>query len=253
MGCGCCSKSASGQTTASEPTTHSVKPAPNRSWTRETADDLQEAIDHIFQKESKELSSFEFSLTLADPKLPDCPLIGCSTGFTKLVQYSMEEIVGRNCRFLIDPVPKNQVNDKVRRQARDFCQAVAKGEDYKLSNEERETWMPLNITAGEIFCSQTNARKNGELFRNMFYMRTIELDDKPYIIALQTELASGNAEEEAEAKRACQVLSANMHRVTKVLSKHFWFTGPMARQEASESCFAVGFGSDTVLPGTVCA
>jgi len=249
MGCG---GSASGQKTAAMPAVSSVAPK-QQIWKRETADELQEAVDHIFQGDANKLSSFEFSLTLADPKLPDCPLIGCSTGFTKLVDYHMDEIVGRNCRFLIDPVPAHKINNTVRRQARDFCETIARGEDYKLSNEERESWMPLNVNAGEIFCSQTNARMNGELFCNMFYLRTLELDDKPYILGLQTELASGSVEEEAEAKRACQRLSANMSRVTTVLSKHFWFTGPMTRQEGTESCFAAGFDSETVLPGAVAA
>jgi hypothetical protein len=215
-----------------------------KTWTRETADELQEAVDKIFHGDASELSSFEFSLTLADPNLPDCPLIGCSTGFTKLVEYSMEEIVGRNCRFLIDPVPPEKMNSKVRRQARDFCEAVARGDDYKLSDADRESWMPLHVTAGEIFCFQTNARKSGELFCNMFYMRKMELDDTPYIVALQTELATGSAEEEAEARKACQRLGANMTQVTSVLSKHFWVTAPMSRQD--------GAGSDgfvTELPG----
>lgn len=252
MGSGC-STSAPKQAVAATPAVRNVTFTP-RMWTQDIADELQEAVDHIFQGDAKELSSFEFSLTLADPKLPDCPLIGCSTGFTKLVDYHMDEIVGRNCRFLIDPVPQHKVNNQVRRQARDFCQAIARGEDYKLSDEERESWMPLNITAGEIFCAQTNARKNGELFCNMFYMRTVELDDKPYILALQTELPSGSEEEEAEAKRACQRLGANMKKVTAVLSKHFWLTAPMSRQDVTtESCFAAQCDSETVLPGSVSA
>jgi len=137
-GCGCCGGSVSGQTTAATLTIHSVAPK-HKIWKRETADELQEAVDHIFKGDANELSSFEFSLTLADPKLPDCPLVGCSTGFTKLVAYSMDEIVGRNRRFLIDPVPPHKINNKVRRQAKDFCEAIARGEDYKLSNEDTGT------------------------------------------------------------------------------------------------------------------
>merc|ERR1712151_1076300 len=84
-----------------------------RAWTRELAKDLQEAVDRIFAKNTK-LAKCEFSLTIADPMLDGCPLIGCSTGFGKLCGYDMHEIVGRNCRFLIDPVPKDLVDQKLR-------------------------------------------------------------------------------------------------------------------------------------------
>ena len=63
-------------------------------------------------RSEESLLGLTFSLTIADPRLPDCPLIGCSAGFATLCGYEMEEIVGRNCRFLLDPVPVEQINGR---------------------------------------------------------------------------------------------------------------------------------------------
>ena len=37
---------------------------------------------------------------IADPHLPDCPIVFASDAFLELTGYSREEILGRNCRFL---------------------------------------------------------------------------------------------------------------------------------------------------------
>jgi len=37
---------------------------------------------------------------VSDPHQEDCPIIFASSGFLKLTGYSLEEIVGRNCRFM---------------------------------------------------------------------------------------------------------------------------------------------------------
>jgi phototropin len=40
------------------------------------------------------------NFVIADPHLPDCPIVFASDGFLELTEYSREEILGRNCRFL---------------------------------------------------------------------------------------------------------------------------------------------------------
>jgi len=39
-----------------------------------------------------------------------------------------------------------------------------------------------------MICVQTNARKSGELFRNMFYLKQVELDEVHFILGLQAGL-----------------------------------------------------------------
>ncbi|KAL7411857.1 PAS domain-containing protein, partial [Mrakia frigida] len=40
---------------------------------------------------------------LTNPRLPDHPIVMCSTGFVRLTEYPRNQIVGRNCRFLQGP------------------------------------------------------------------------------------------------------------------------------------------------------
>lgn len=224
-----------------------------KKWTQEQGHKLQEAVDRVFGVAAN-LKGLEFSLTIADPMLDTCPLIGCSSGFGKLCGYEMDEIVGHNCKFLVDPVPKELVSNKVKRLARDFCISARTNATFKLSEEEREPWMPASRPSDDgLFCAQRNAKKDGTLFANMFYLRRVELDDRPYILGLQTELpaaaisfkqATGPTDKEDIARmeachHACRVLDANMTKLEQVLASTFWYTGPMRRQDFcdSEDCY----------------
>ena len=42
-------------------------------------------------------------MVLCDPNLPDTPMVAVNPAFAALTGYPMEEIVGRNCRFLQGP------------------------------------------------------------------------------------------------------------------------------------------------------
>mmetsp|Transcript_68326 Transcript_68326/g.108422 ORF Transcript_68326/g.108422 Transcript_68326/m.108422 type:complete len:626 (-) Transcript_68326:188-2065(-) len=102
------------------------------------------------------------SITLADPGLDDCPLIGCSDGFEVITGYRRNEIVGQNCRFLnqgtgIDPVLRAQLRE-----------AVQFGHEF------------IGIVP--------NARKNGERFRNLLHMSSLHVRGKRYIIAIQADV-----------------------------------------------------------------
>jgi len=205
-------------------------------WTQEKADELQAAVDRVFNKGGDSLLGMTFSFTIADPRIEDCPLIGCSAGFGTLCGYTVKEIVGRNCRFLVDPVPKEEIDWTMRKQAKDFCKCVREGKDYRIPDAEREEWMPMGRAGDELFCFQRNARKDGSLFNNLFYMKVIELsielgDEMPYIVGLQSELPSGKADLQQLAKNL-KVLDHNMSQVISVLAGLFFVSTAMVRDDA---------------------
>lgn len=212
-----------------------------RPWSDQQGSELQHAVDRVFGKAGDRLQVLRFSLTIADPLLERCPLIGCSSGFTELTGYEMGEIVGRNCRFLVDPVPVEMISDKVRFWAREFCECCRTGRDFRIPEQELEEWMPHQRSCTDgLFCAQMNRRKDGKLFSNMFYLQKVELDDRPYIIGLQTELPSAvltgpGVSENIDTLRlcheACKVLDDNMGVVERMLASMFWYTGPMRRQD----------------------
>jgi len=50
-------------------------------WNTKMSAELQQVVDAFC---IEEMYSLGFSVTVADPSQPDCPLVACSTGFTEL-------------------------------------------------------------------------------------------------------------------------------------------------------------------------
>lgn len=51
----------------------------------------------------KAIQAAQRSFVITDPSLPDNPIIFASKGFLDLCGYQLEEVLGRNCRFLQGP------------------------------------------------------------------------------------------------------------------------------------------------------
>lgn len=51
----------------------------------------------------KALQTAQQNFIVTDPKLPDNPIVYASKGFLNLTGYSLDQILGRNCRFLQGP------------------------------------------------------------------------------------------------------------------------------------------------------
>eukprot|EP00440_Ansanella_granifera_P011193 gb/GFBE01012143.1/.p1 GENE.gb/GFBE01012143.1/~~gb/GFBE01012143.1/.p1 ORF type:complete len:260 (+),score=60.59 gb/GFBE01012143.1/:1-780(+) len=205
-------------------------------WNTRCSTELQRVIDTFCIEELYELG---FSVTVADPSKPDCPLIACSAGFTELTGYSVQEIVGRNCRFLLNGVPSNLIDESTRFKCRAFCMSSSQGEEYTGDSEQlpeglQKPWVEL--PKGEMICVQTNARKSGELFRNMFYLKQVELDEYQYILGLQAGLPEEFELDQkiGDLEKKCQIafsrLEENMTLIEQVLAQQFWYSAPMRRQ-----------------------
>jgi len=206
----------------------------SKAWSPEAADKLQGSVDRVFGTSGQSLLGLEFSFSLADPSLDGCPLIGCSTGFTKLCGYELEEIVGRNCRFLVEPVAQEDVDIRMRKRTKDFCQNVLQGIDYKVPPDEWEPWMPEDRPGDELIAVQRNMRKDGTLFNNMFLMKAVDLGaelgkERPYIVALQSELREGK-EDLAKVGENINELEKRMQTVKAQLSSMFFVRSSLSRQ-----------------------
>jgi hypothetical protein len=213
-------------------TTHGVL-----NWSEKCSADLQALVDDF---NTEEFSSLDFSVTIADPSQPDCPLVGCSVGFTSLTGYKVSEIVGRNCRFLLNGVPDGLIDDDTRRRCRAFSISCSEGAmymdptgDVPHGQDVMKPWTELPI--GELISVQTNARKSGELFRNMFYLKQVELDGNLFILGLQAGLPEEFEEKDlAEIEEVCQGafvrLDNNMAEIEQLLASQFWYSAPMRRQ-----------------------
>jgi hypothetical protein len=208
-------------------------------WGARGSMELQQIVDAICYDE---LLGLDFSVTVADPSQPDCPLVACSEGFTELTGYGLEEIIGRNCRFLLNGVPIDHIDEATRIKCRQYihksedAEALARstdGDDH-LPDNMKKSW--LSLTKGEIICVQTNAKKSGELFKNMFYMKQVELDEKSFILGLQARLPQewettiSSSDLEVYCKQTFNHLGRNMSAFESILSRQFWYSAAIRRQ-----------------------
>eukprot|EP00753_Platysulcus_tardus_P019787 PLAT754.1.p1 GENE.PLAT754.1~~PLAT754.1.p1 ORF type:complete len:436 (+),score=162.09 PLAT754.1:111-1310(+) len=56
----------------------------------------------------------DVNFVITDPNLPDNPIVFASQGFYALTQYTPEEVIGRNCRFLQGPATSAAAVDIIR-------------------------------------------------------------------------------------------------------------------------------------------
>lgn len=95
-------------------------------------------------------------------------------------------------------------------------------------------YAPTDKPLEQLVCMQINARKDGTLFNNLFYMKVfglgIELgEEEPFIVALQSELKEGMEDLTALAN-ALGELDEKMDKVQDELSSLFFVECSLSRQ-----------------------
>lgn len=72
---------------------------------------------------SKILDSCVNGVTLADPDLPDMPIVYANHSFEVITGYSQQEVVGQNCRFLQGKDRDQEARTQIR-EAINNCQPI---------------------------------------------------------------------------------------------------------------------------------
>lgn len=70
----------------------------------------------------KALQIAQQNFVITDPSIPDNPIVFASAGFLTLTGYTLDQVLGRNCRFLQGPDTDPKAVDRIR-------QGIEKGED----------------------------------------------------------------------------------------------------------------------------
>ena len=73
----------------------------------------------------KALQTAQQNFVVTDPSLPDNPIVYASQGFLNLTGYSLDQILGRNCRFLQGPETDPKSVERIRK-------AIEKGHDMSV-------------------------------------------------------------------------------------------------------------------------
>ncbi|CAD7940956.1 unnamed protein product [Amoebophrya sp. A120] len=196
-----------------------------RNQITQVSQQLQKVCDDVLRQVGNTLNGAlgvdgsGFSVCIADPSLEDCPLIAVSQGFEELTGYPAEDCIGRNCRFLNYGVPSERFDEETRQRLRAFTDVAVSGDPLAIAgaNIDPPTWA-RDITGGGAYFLRWNRKKTGELFQNLFVLRQIWVDDKTYLIALQTKLSGGtpgellSAQQLADLNRCCDVVSRNISK-----------------------------------------
>lgn len=108
------------------------------------------------------LERIEKNFVITDPRLPDNPIIFASDSFLELTEYSREEILGRNCRFLQGPETDPETVRKIRNA---------------IDNETEVTVQLINYT------------KTGKKFWNVFHLQPMrdQKGEVQYFIGVQLD------------------------------------------------------------------
>ena len=134
---------------------------------------------------------------ISNPRLKDNPIVACNTAFCDLTQYSPEEIVGRNCRFLSGPGTEPWLSDVIRNGV----------------SEHRPVLVEI-----------LNYKRDGTPFRNAVLVAPIydDTDELLYFLGSQVELddtAPGpSTVRRIRAANAVKGLSERQRQVVKLAS-----------------------------------
>lgn len=135
---------------------------------------------------SKILDACVNGVTLADPDLPDMPIVYANKAFETISGYTQDEVVGQNCRFL-QGQDRDQEGRFQIRKAIEECQ-------------------PIEVTL-------RNYRKNGELFYN--HLALIPLFDRDgkliYYLGVQYDVTR-----QVRAEEEIRRLSHDLEKMPKL-------------------------------------
>nr|AML76626.1 putative LOV domain-containing protein [Ochna serrulata] len=134
------------------------------------------------------LERIEKNFVITDPRLPDNPIIFASDSFLELTEYTREEILGRNCRFLQGPETDQATVSKIRVAIREQREITVQLINYTKSG--KKFW--------NLFHLQPMRDQKGELQ----YFIGVQLDGSAHVEPLRNRLSEGTELQSAKLVKA---------------------------------------------------
>uniref|UniRef100_A0A0E0GYU2 non-specific serine/threonine protein kinase n=1 Tax=Oryza nivara TaxID=4536 RepID=A0A0E0GYU2_ORYNI len=154
------------------------------SWERaEREKDIRQGIDL-----ATTLERIEKNFVITDPRIPDNPIIFASDSFLELTEYTREEILGRNCRFLQGPETDQGTVDKIREAIRERKEITVQLINYTKSG--KKFW--------NLFHLQPMRDQKGELQ----YFIGVQLDGSDHVEPLRNRLSENTEIQSAKLVKA---------------------------------------------------
>ncbi|VAH31358.1 unnamed protein product [Triticum turgidum subsp. durum] len=154
------------------------------SWERaEREKDIRQGLDL-----ATTLERIEKNFVITDPRLPDNPIIFASDSFLELTEYTREEILGRNCRFLQGSETDQTTVDKIREAIREQKEVTVQLINYTKSG--KKFW--------NLFHLQPMWDQKGELQ----YFIGVQLDGSDHVEPLRNRLSENTEIQSAKLVKA---------------------------------------------------
>ncbi|KAL0390475.1 UNVERIFIED_CONTAM: Phototropin-1 [Sesamum calycinum] len=132
------------------------------------------------------LERIEKNFVITDPRLPDNPIIFASDSFLELTEYSREEILGRNCRFLQGPETDPATVRKIREA---------------IDNQTEVTVQLINYTkSGKKFWNLFHLQPMRDQKGEVQYFIGVQLDGSEYVEPVHNCIPEVTATESAKLK-----------------------------------------------------
>ncbi|XP_057419673.1 phototropin-2 isoform X2 [Lotus japonicus] len=155
----------------------------NRRESAQRERDIRQGIDL-----ATTLERIEKNFVISDPRLPDNPIIFASDSFLELTEYTREEILGRNCRFLQGPETDQATVENIRVAIREQKEITVQLINYTKSG--KKFW--------NLFHLQPMRDHKGELQ----YFIGVQLDGSDHIEPLRNRLSEGAEQQSAKLVKA---------------------------------------------------
>nr|AML77514.1 putative LOV domain-containing protein [Mirabilis jalapa] len=154
------------------------------SWDREERErDIRQGIDL-----ATTLERIEKNFVITDPRLPDNPIIFASDSFLELTEYTREEILGRNCRFLQGPETDQATVQRIRDAIKEQREITVQLINYTKSG--KKFW--------NLFHLQPMRDQKGELQ----YFIGVQLDGSDHVEPLRNRLSETTEQKSAKLVKA---------------------------------------------------
>lgn len=166
------------------------------SWDRtERERDMRQGIDL-----ATTLERIEKNFVISDPRIPDNPIIFASDSFLELTEYTREEILGRNCRFLQGPETDQETVSKIRDAIREQREITVQLINYTKSG--KKFW--------NLFHLQPMRDQKGELQ----YFIGVQLDGSDHVEPLRNRLSE---RAELESSKSVKATAVNVDEAVREL------------------------------------
>uniref|UniRef100_A0A126WVW1 non-specific serine/threonine protein kinase n=1 Tax=Danaea nodosa TaxID=491836 RepID=A0A126WVW1_9MONI len=137
------------------------------------------------------LERIEKNFVITDPRLPDNPIIFASDSFLELTEYTREEVIGRNCRFL---------------QGRDTDRETVKQIGGAIREQREITVQLINYTkSGKQFWNLLHLQPMRDQKGELQYFIGVQLDGSQQLQPISNRLSEKTERENAKIVRATAV------------------------------------------------